>query len=1588
MPFPINPVHRLLLENGSYLLLEDPAPLIESNTGANTGVTALVIAKSQNTVTGDMVLVTIIGNTATDQITSVTAPGMTFAKITAVSGLVGGGAASYVSVWYAYNVTGNTTPSITINKTATWDIQAIVKHYRGLTTTDPLDKTAKSPGTTVNVTSGATATLSQANELIVGFGASDFGGATYTPGAAYSDLTQISAVAGDIAVQDTIVYTTAAVTSTMTLSSTTDQLGGVLTFKIAQNPSDLILDEQVAIDDPLTGATLADTTPTLTFAGYNSTNVVSTYYFDGSDAAATDPNAVWTNDTNAFDGSILTSASSSTTGSASSNFLMAEGTNAPGSGGAIQSVRTRIYYDPTNADVTHNIYTDGLGELLFSNSLGPVSSPGWSNYSALTAPSGGWTWAGIQALEVKLFKSAGIGAALVYRVEVEVTSAPLLTYEVQIDTVNTFNSASTIIDSYVGGASGTSQTIFAGSATYNGHSFVGDGGILSSVEMYLRKDGVPPGSMFVEIYNVAGNYGSGEYPIGSPIATSVGVVADSALLVSTDQFISFSAFDNTLTLGKGTIYAAILHYNAGDGSNLVRYNVYGSGHPGSQLQKAEAGAWNSAASSTNDVSFKVISTVRPFLDRTSDIDTGFKDEITGLSDDDDLLLENGSKLLLEDGTSFVALNRSFPTTNHTSFTVQAANALAAGTYYWRARRKSVANGGTYGTWSETRSFIVSAGTTTRDQTGISRITQVVTKDQTGVAFIVPAKTFGTISGIGLTTGGLDQITGTKYTLTEAGTIDKLWLWTPNSGNAIGAIYSDVAGVPTTKLVEQTTPAAMVAGRFNPINIPDTALSAGDYWLVFMASASNMKGWKAGGTNQTAYNLSTVYGGGTFPTTFPTPSYQNNDYVAFADYTTAVTTTRDQTGKARIELVTTRDQTGKARITATATRDQTGTSRITVTTTKDQTGVSRIQLITTRDQTGKADIFLTVTRDQTGISRVTITTTRDQTGVSRITVVTARDQTGKADIFATATRDQTGVARITATATRDQTGISRITITTTRDQTGVSRITIVTTRDQTGKADITATTTRDQTGKADIKATTTRDQTGVARITITTVQNQTGISRITVVVTKDQTGISRITATTTRDQTGKANLVNVSTRDQTGIANIKASITRDQLGKADILVSVNRDQTGISRIQITTTRDQTGLSRITATATRDQTGKADILSTITQNQTGVARITVTVARDQTGVSRITITSTRDQTGISRITAIVTRDQAGKADILSTTTRDQTGKARIQITTLQTITGVARIALITTRDQTGVSRITTTVTKDQTGVSRITITTTRDQTGKARITIVTAQNQTGVSRITAVVTRDQTGRADITNTATRDQTGVSRITITTTRDQTGISRITAVVTRNQTGVGRITVTTTRDQTGIATVSTGVQRQITGVARITLIVGRDQTGVSSITATTLRTITGLGRITASAVRDQTGVSRITVATTRDQTGVTRITATVLQTQTGKGSIQIPTLRTITGISALVNVQVRNQTGVSYIVLDLIRTTFVGAIIKQTDLIIAIKPADDLVPVVRSVDVLAPTDAPDVLVPMIKPADPLVTVVKPADTSVTITV
>lgn len=145
----------------------------------------------------------------------------------------------------------------------------------------------------------------------------------------------------------------------------------------------------------------------------------TTAYFDASDDAVSDPNGVWSNDANLFDSSTTTYASTNQNGSTSSNYLFAGGTSASGSG-TITQVRARIRGLSYPSTLYAAIYTDGLGELLGTPTRYGASA-GYGDYVTLSTPTGGWSWAVVAALEVKVYKATGSDTSLAHYIELEIT---------------------------------------------------------------------------------------------------------------------------------------------------------------------------------------------------------------------------------------------------------------------------------------------------------------------------------------------------------------------------------------------------------------------------------------------------------------------------------------------------------------------------------------------------------------------------------------------------------------------------------------------------------------------------------------------------------------------------------------------------------------------------------------------------------------------------------------------------------------------------------------------------------------------------------------------------------------------------------------------------------------------------------------------------------------------------------------------------------------------------------------------------------------------------------------------------------------
>jgi len=124
--------------------------------------------------------------------------------------------------------------------------------------------------------------------------------------------------------------------------------------------------------------------------------------------------------------------------------------------------------------------------------------------------------------------------------------------------------------------------------------------------------------------------------------------------------------------------------------------------------------------------------------------------------------------------------------------------------------------------------------------------------------------------------------------------------------------------------------------------------------------------------------------------------------------------------------------------ATTTKTQTGLARINKQVNKTQSGVSRVRKSSIKTQIGKAFIQGKVSKTQTGVARIsssTVATTRTQAGRSRVRVRVTKVQTGKAAIRKSSTRTQTGKSKINVASVRTQTGKATLRKVTARTQTG-------------------------------------------------------------------------------------------------------------------------------------------------------------------------------------------------------------------------------------------------------------------------------------------------------------------------------------------------------------------------------------------------------------------------------------------------------------------------------------------------------------------------------------------------------------------------
>lgn len=153
-------------------------------------------------------------------------------------------------------------------------------------------------------------------------------------------------------------------------------------------------------------------------------NTGSQYYADGH-TSISDPNSVWTDDSNAANGNQANYAYTSTVGSYSSNYLEIQGTNIPSSANRIYAINVSVYAASTGAaTVTYNlsVYDQNdvwLGSTNSTSVTGTTMSVKsiYVNVASATKPY--YTASEIRNFKFKVWKVAGTAGVRIGRIKIE-----------------------------------------------------------------------------------------------------------------------------------------------------------------------------------------------------------------------------------------------------------------------------------------------------------------------------------------------------------------------------------------------------------------------------------------------------------------------------------------------------------------------------------------------------------------------------------------------------------------------------------------------------------------------------------------------------------------------------------------------------------------------------------------------------------------------------------------------------------------------------------------------------------------------------------------------------------------------------------------------------------------------------------------------------------------------------------------------------------------------------------------------------------------------------------------------------------------
>lgn len=209
---------------------------VQSNQALNaTSVTSQAVSFTGNTTSGNMIIVAIgTATSGTSSVTSITdSQGNTYQRAIRQANST----TSMVEIWYAMNIVGGTTPTVTATLASMRPAMAIYE-FSGLALSAALDQTLGaniSSSTAYSV--GPTGSTANANELVFAAAHAN-SSSSFSVGSGYSNLrTQGASTVGTLGCESKIVSATGTQTAAETLAAASSGTMAIATFQAPAPPA-------------------------------------------------------------------------------------------------------------------------------------------------------------------------------------------------------------------------------------------------------------------------------------------------------------------------------------------------------------------------------------------------------------------------------------------------------------------------------------------------------------------------------------------------------------------------------------------------------------------------------------------------------------------------------------------------------------------------------------------------------------------------------------------------------------------------------------------------------------------------------------------------------------------------------------------------------------------------------------------------------------------------------------------------------------------------------------------------------------------------------------------------------------------------------------------------------------------------------------------------------------------------------------------------------------------------------------------------------------------------------------------------------